>query len=123
MTREVRRGVRLSARRFQFSFDGRQLDAQQGDTLASALLANGCRLVGRSIKYRRRRGLLTAAAEEPNGLVTVGTAPFQVPNVPGTQLILTPAMVITSQNRWPTLGLDLASLLQLAKGFLGAGFY
>ena len=123
MTREARRGVRLSETSFQFSFDGRELDAQQGDTLASALLANGRRLVGRSIKYRRRRGLFTAGVEEPNGLVTVNTAPFQVPNVPAPQLGLTAGMVITSQNRWPTLGFDLASLLQLVKGFLGAGFY
>jgi hypothetical protein len=123
MTREARRGVRLSERSFQFFFDGKKLDAQQGDTLASALLANGYRLVGRSIKYRRRRGLLSAGAEEPNGLVTVGRVPFQVPNVPGPQLRLMPGMVIKSQNRWPTLGFDLASLLQLAKGFLGAGFY
>jgi NADPH-dependent 2,4-dienoyl-CoA reductase/sulfur reductase-like enzyme len=123
MTREARRGVRLSERSFQFFFDGKKLDAQQGDTLASALLANGYRLVGRSIKYRRRRGLLSAGAEEPNGLVTVGRVPFQVPNVPAPQLRLMPGMVIKSQNRWPTLGFDLASLLQLAKGFLGAGFY
>jgi heterotetrameric sarcosine oxidase alpha subunit len=123
MTLGARRGVRLSEQSFQFSFDGRQLSAQQGDTLASALFANGYRLVGRSFKYRRRRGLLTAGVEEPNGLVTVGSGPFQVPNVPSPQLRLAAGMVIASQNRWPTLRFDLASLLQFAKGFLGAGFY
>ena len=123
MIRGARQGVRLSEQSFQFSFDGRLLSAQQGDTLASALLANGYRLVGRSFKYRRRRGLLTAGVEEPNALVTVGSRPFQVPNVPGPQLRLTAGMVITSQNRWPSLRFDLASLLQFAKGFLGAGFY
>ena len=76
MTRGARRGVRLSEQTFQFSFDGRQLSAQQGDTLASALLANGQRLLGRSFKYRRRRGLLTAGVEEPNALVTVGSGPL-----------------------------------------------
>ena len=119
----IRRGVRLSEQSFQFSFDGRQLSAQQGDTLASALLANGYRLLGRSFKYRRRRSLLTAGVEEPNALVTVGTGPFQVPNVPSPQLRLAAGMVITSQNRWPSLRFDLASLSQFAKSFLGAGFY
>jgi heterotetrameric sarcosine oxidase alpha subunit len=123
MSLGARRGVRLSEASFQFSFDGRQLSAQHGDTLASALLAHGVRLVGRSFKYRRRRGLLTAGVEEPNALVTVGSRPFQVPNVPCPQLRLTAGMVITSQNRWPSLRFDLASLLQFAKGFLGAGFY
>src|SRR5580704_12525513 len=123
MIRGTRRGVRLSEQTFQFSFDGRQLNAQQGDTLASAILANGIRLVGRSFKYRRRRGVLTAGAEEPNALVTVGCGAFQVPNVPGPQLRLTAGMVVTSQNRWPSLRCDLASVLQFVKGFLGAGFY
>ncbi len=123
MSRGARQGVRLSEASFQFSFDGRQLSAQQGDTLASALLVNGIRLVGRSFKYRRRRGLLTAGVEEPNALVTVGSEPFQVPNVPSPQLRLAAGMVITSQNRWPSLQVDLASVLQFVKGFLGAGFY
>jgi heterotetrameric sarcosine oxidase alpha subunit len=123
MIRGTRRGVRLSEQSFQFSFDGRQLNAQQGDTLASALLANGIRLVGRSFKYRRRRGVLTAGVEEPNALVTVGSEPFRVPNVPAPQLRLAAGMVITSQNRWPSLRFDLGSLLQFVKGFLGAGFY
>jgi len=79
MSRGARQGVRLSEASFQFSFDGRQLSAQQGDTLASALLVNGIRLVGRSFKYRRRRGLLTAGVEEPNALVTVGSEPFKCP--------------------------------------------
>jgi methylglutamate dehydrogenase subunit C len=119
----ARRGVRLSAESFEFSFDGRRLTAQQGDTLASALLAKGYRLMGRSFKYRRRRGLLTAGVEEPNALVTVGSGPFQVPNVPSPQLRLAAGMVITSQNRWPSLRFDLASLAQFGKDFLGAGFY
>jgi sarcosine oxidase subunit alpha len=123
MIRGTRCGSRLSEQIVRFSFDGRQLSAQQGDTLASALLANGYRLMGRSFKYRRRRGVLTAGVEEPNALVTVGSGPFQVPNVPSPQLRLTAGLVVTSQNRWPTLRFDLVSLLQCAKGFLGAGFY
>ena len=122
MIRGLRRGVRLSAESLQFSFDGQPLEARSRAT-ASALLANGHRLVGRSFKYRRRRGLLTAGVEEPNALVTVGSRPFQVPNVPSPQLRLAAGMVITSQNRWPSLRFDLASLLQFVKGFLGAGFY
>jgi heterotetrameric sarcosine oxidase alpha subunit len=123
MIRGLRRGARLSEQSFEFSFYGRQLSAQQGDTLASALLANGQRLVGRSFKYRRPRGLLTAGVEEPNGLVTVGSGAFRVPNVPSPRLRLAAGMIITSQNRWPSLQFDLASSLQLVKGFLGAGFY
>ena len=120
---EPRRGTRLGAGSFEFSFDGRPYRAQPGDTVASALLANGIRLIGRSIKYRRGRGFLTAGPEEPNGLVTVGTAPHLVPNVPGPQLELKPGMNVASQNRWPTLSFDLASSLQLARSLLGAGFY
>src|ERR1700678_3247185 len=110
MIRGTRCGSRLSEQIIRFSFDGRQLSAQQGDTLASALLANGYRLMGRSFKYRRRRGVLTAGVEEPNALVTVGSGPFQVPNVPSPQLRLTAGLVVTSQNRWPTLRFDLVSL-------------
>ena len=58
-----------------FTFDGRRFEAQQGDTAASALLANGVRLMGRSVKARRLRGVLTAGPEEPNALLTVGDGP------------------------------------------------
>ena len=119
----MRRGTRLAAERLSFSFDGRRYTAQLGDTAASALLANGVRLMGRSVKYRRARGLLSAGPEEPNALFTVGTRPAVIPNVSAPQLLLREGLELRSQNRWPTLRLDLASVLQAGGGFFGAGFY
>jgi heterotetrameric sarcosine oxidase alpha subunit len=122
-TVKPRVGSRLQAEPIRFSFDGREYTAQRGDTAASALLANGVRLLGRSVKYRRPRGLLAVGPEEPNALLTVGTAPTVIPNVPAPQLTLSEGLVLRSQNRWPSLRYDLASLLQAGGGFLGAGFY
>ena len=120
---EPRRGTRLSAPFVRFTFDGRSLSGQVGDTVASALLANGVRFVGRSVKYRRLRGTLSAGPEEPNALVTVGTSPTVIPNVAATQLAITEGLVVRSQNRWPSLAADAASLIRPLHGFLGAGFY
>ncbi|MBS0393097.1 MAG: (2Fe-2S)-binding protein [Proteobacteria bacterium] len=118
-----RRGTRVGPDAVRFSFDGRTLHGQVGDTAASALLAAGVRRVGRSVKYRRLRGVMTAGPEEPNALFTVGTAPAVIPNVPAPQLELREGMVLRSQNRWPSLEFDVASLLQAGGGFFGAGFY
>jgi heterotetrameric sarcosine oxidase alpha subunit len=118
-----RRGSRLSDGSLTFSFDGRRLRAQRGDTAASALLANGVRFMGRSVKARRLRGVLTAGPEEPNALVTVGEGPEVIPNVPATQLVLRDGLSLRSQNRWPSLRFDAASVLQAGGGLFGAGFY
>ena len=67
-----------------FSFDGKQYGGYEGDTLASALLANGVRVVGRSFKYHRPRGVLAAGAEECNALVTVGQGALEEPNIRAT---------------------------------------
>src|ERR1700704_2767454 len=83
-----RQGSRLSQSEIRFSFDGDIYPAQRGDTAASALLRAGVRLFGRSIKYRRPRGVFTAGIEEPNALFTVGPAPDFIPNVPATTLVL-----------------------------------
>src|SRR5262249_35850440 len=85
--------------------------------------AHGVRLFGRSIKYRRPRGVFTADVNEPNALLTVGTQPNVVPNVPATTLALQEDQSLSSQNRWPTLHCDAASLLQLGSGLFSAGFY
>ena len=122
-TVKTRTGTRIQAQTLQFSFDGGQYRGQYGDTAASALLAHGVRLLGRSVKYRRPRGLLAVGPEEPNALLTVGTAPAVIPNVPAPQLLLRDGLVLRSQNRWPSLRFDLASLLQAGGGFFGAGFY
>ncbi len=119
----ARRGTRLTAGVVRFSFDGRQYIARAGDTAASALLANGVMAFGRSVKYRRLRGVLAAGPEEPSALLTVGVTPTIIPNVPAPQVRLRDGMVLHSQNRWPSLHWDLASALQAGGGFLGAGFY
>jgi methylglutamate dehydrogenase subunit C len=118
-----RRGLRVGPERVSFTFDGRRFDGQQGDTASSALLAQGIRLMGRSVKARRLRGVMTAGTEEPNALMTVGTRPAVIPNVPATGLILKDGLTLRSQNRWPSLRFDVASLLQAGGGLFGAGFY
>ena len=123
MSAPPRTGRRVNGEPLRFRFDGREYLAQRGDTAASALLAHGVRLLGRSVKYRRPRGLLALGPEEPNALLTVGTTPTVIPNVPASQLVLREGMVLRSQNRWPSLRFDVAALLQAGGGFFGAGFY
>ena len=106
-----------------FRFDGISYQGFQGDTLASALLANDVRLMGRSFKYHRPRGVLTAGSEEPNALMTIGSGARQEPNMRATMQEIYPGLDAQSQNRWPSLGLDLLSVNDLAWPFLGAGFY
>lgn len=107
----------------RFCFDGREMTGHPGDTLASALLANGCHFVARSIKYHRRRGILSAGLEEPSALVTVDAGAGRVPNLKVTEVILSEGMVCTSQNVWPSLDRDAGALIQLGGRLLGAGFY
>jgi methylglutamate dehydrogenase subunit C len=116
-------GLRLTAGRVAFTFDGRRFEVQQGHTAASALLAQGVRLMGRSVKARRPRGVLTAGPEEPNALLSVGARGAAIPNVPASQLVLREGLELRSQNRWPSLRFDVAALLQAGGGFFGAGFY
>ena len=107
-----------------FNFDGRQMSGCAGDTLASALLANGVHLVGRSFKYHRPRGILSAGAEEPNALVTVARDTGRTtPNLRATQVELYPGLVAHSQNRWPTLGFDIGAVADRASPLLSTGFY
>ena len=106
-----------------FSFDGKSFAGYQGDTLASALIANGVRLVGRSFKYHRPRGILTAGSEEPNALVELRTGARREPNTRATTIELYDGLVAASQNRWPSLSLDILSANQLASPIFVAGFY
>lgn len=119
----MRKGARLGAAPVRFRFDGREFVGCEGDTAASALLACGVRAFGRSMKYRRLRGVWSAGVEEPNALLTVGAGPARIPNVPASVLRVRDGMELQSQNRWPALHMDVASLLQLGGGFFGAGFY
>ena len=107
----------------QFTFDGRSYQGQAGDTLASALLANGVTLVGRSFKYHRPRGILSAGPEEPNALVELRTGARREPNTRATVAELYDGLTATSQNRWPSLAFDMMSVNGLAGPLFSAGFY
>ena len=106
-----------------FNFDKRAYTGHTGDTLASALLANGVQLMGRSFKYHRPRGALTAGSEEPNALVELRSGARREPNTRATTVELYDTLVAQSQNRFPSLQFDLLSINDLLSPFLGAGFY
>ncbi|MBX3530891.1 MAG: sarcosine oxidase subunit alpha family protein [Rhizobiaceae bacterium] len=110
-------------RSVRFTFDGRQLSGHPGDTLASALLASGVTLVGRSFKYHRPRGIFAAGADEPNALVTVLRDGVREPNIPATQIEIYDGLIAVSQNRWPSLAFDIGAVNGLAGGLISAGFY
>lgn len=111
------------SRTLDFTFDGRSFAGYPGDTLASALLANGVRLVGRSFKYHRPRGILSAGPEEPNALVELRTAARREPNTRATVAELFHGLSADSQNRWPSLRFDLMGVNQLVAPVFAAGFY
>ncbi|EXL09625.1 sarcosine oxidase subunit alpha [Aquamicrobium defluvii] len=118
------RGRLAQARTARFTFDGKSYSGVAGDTLASALLANGIHLVGRSFKYHRPRGILSAGAEEPNALVGIHRdASRKTPNVRATVQELYDGLTAVSQNRWPSLGFDVGAVNDLASPFFSAGFY
>src|SRR5208337_4589073 len=112
------------SRPLAFTFDCVAYQGYVGDTLASALIANGVHLVGRSYKYHRPRGILSAGAEEPNALVGVSRGPGRfTPNLRATQVALFDGLVATSQNRWPSLGFDVGAINDRLSPLLSAGFY
>ena len=106
-----------------FTFDGKSYQAREGDTLAAALLRNGIGLVGRSFKYHRPRGIMTAGIEEPNALVTVGEGGRTEPNTRATDVFVYDGLVAKSQNRWPNLAFDAGAIFGFASRVLPAGFY
>jgi sarcosine oxidase, subunit alpha len=112
------------SRPLHFTFDDKSYQGFAGDTLASALLANGVHLVGRSFKYHRPRGILAAGSEEPNALVTVERdASRLTPNLRATQVELYDGLRARSQNRWPSLNTDLGRVNDWLSPFFPAGFY
>jgi len=112
------------SRPIEVRLDGERLSGFPGDTLASAILARGIRLVGRSFKRHRPRGILTAGPEEPNALLRVERGPGRVdPNSRATLVELVPGLSAATQNAWPSLRHDLAGLFDRAASFLPAGFY
>ena len=107
-----------------FRFDNRELQGVEGDTLASALLANGIHLTGRSFKYHRPRGIMSSGVEEANALVEIDRGEGRVtPNTRATTQELFDGLVARSQNRWPSLRFDLGALIGVMSRFLPAGFY
>lgn len=107
----------------RFTFDGIPYQGHPGDTLASALLANGVRLMGRSFKYHRPRGPLSAGSEEPNALVELRTGGRQEPNTRATVAELYDGLEANSQNRWPSLRFDALGINDRLSTFFAAGFY
>ena len=106
-----------------FRFDGTDFQGHPGDTLASALLANGVRLMGRSFKYHRPRGPISAGSEEPNALVELRSGARQEPNTRATVTELFDGLTAKSQNRWPSLKFDALAINDRFNAFLTAGFY
>ncbi len=106
-----------------FTFNGKHLQGFEGDTLASALLANDQMLVGRSFKYHRPRGVVASGAEEPNGLVNMGKGGTFEPNQRITTTELFEGLTATSQNHWPSLEFDVGAINAALSRFLPAGFY
>jgi sarcosine oxidase subunit alpha len=106
-----------------FTFDGKTYCGLAGDTLASALMANGVRLLGRSFKYHRPRGLVAAGVEEPNALVELRSGARREPNIPATMVDLYAGLEARSQNRFPSLSFDLMAVNGLAGPLFAAGFY
>ncbi len=116
-------GLINRSRALSFTFDKKTYSGHPGDTLASALLANGVRLMGRSFKYHRPRGAFTAGSEEPNALVELRSGARREPNTRATVAELYDGLVATSQNRCPSLAFDAMRINDLFAPFFAAGFY
>ncbi|HJU22260.1 MAG TPA: 2Fe-2S iron-sulfur cluster-binding protein, partial [Casimicrobiaceae bacterium] len=111
------------SRPLAFTYDGVRYEGYAGDTLASALLANGVHLVGRSFKYHRPRGIVTAGVEEPCALVQLGEGARSEPNMRATTIELFDGLVACSQNCWPSVRFDLGEIANMLSPLLPAGFY
>ena len=111
------------SRPIHFTFNGTRYSAFQGDTLASALLANGVRLIARSFKYHRPRGLIGAGGEDPCGLVQLEDGPFSTPNLRATEIEVYDGLSARSVNAWPSVGFDIGVINNLLSSVFVAGFY
>ncbi len=125
MSTRLANGGRLlnKAAQLTFRFNGKQMTGYEGDTLASALLANDQMMVGRSFKYHRPRGVVASGAEEPNGLVNMGEGGKFEPNQRVTTTELFDGLSCSSQNHWPSLEFDVGVVNNYVARFLPAGFY
>ncbi len=111
------------SRRLLFDWNGARMIGHPGDTLASALMANGVRLVGRSFKYHRPRGIMSAGVEEAGALVTLGTGDRHTPNARATTVELEEGLTASAQNCWPSARWDFGAVNDLMSRFFAAGFY
>ena len=125
MSKRLDTGGRLidRARTLDFTFNGKTMRGHPGDTLASALLAGGQMLMGRSFKYHRPRGAVASGAEEPNALMSLGSGARFEPNIRATTAELFEGLEATSQNHWPSLDFDIGAINNRLARFLPAGFY
>lgn len=123
MSRLPRGGMIDRTRPLTFSFAGKTYSGFAGDTLASALIANDVKIVGRSFKYHRPRGIMTAGSEEPNGLVALRQGARHEPNTRATMVELFDGLEAFGQNALPSLNFDFMAVNQLLSRFIGAGFY
>src|SRR6185503_333584 len=115
-------GIVDRAETLAFEFDGARYEGFAGDTLASALLANGVHLVGRSFKYHRPRGILSAGPEEPNALITLDKGNGRVtPNLRATTVELYDGLVARTQNAWPSVRFDAGAVAGMLSPLLPAG--
>ena len=107
-----------------FKFNNKTYHGFKGDTLASALIANNVHLIGRSFKYHRPRGVMTAGSEEPSAIVQVNDkTAFTEPNVRATEIEIYEGLEASSQNCWPSVHFDVGGINNLLSPFLPAGFY
>ncbi|MEK9746082.1 MAG: sarcosine oxidase subunit alpha family protein [Pelagibacteraceae bacterium] len=110
--------------RVSFKFNGSNYYGYKGDTLASALIANGIHLVGRSFKYHRPRGIMTAGSEEPNAIVQLNNnSARSEPNVRATEVEIYDGLEASSQNCWPSVNFDIGGINNFLSPLLPAGFY
>ena len=123
-TNRLQNGGRIDrSRPLTFRFDGRKLQGYSGDTLASALLASGVSIVGRSFKLHRPRGIVGAGAEEPNAIMQMGEGAHAEPNLRATQVELHEGLVARSTKGWPGIRFDLGAINDLLGRGFAAGFY
>ena len=116
-------GLLNRSKEISFKFNGKKYTGYEGDTLASALLANGVHLVGRSFKYHRPRGFFGAGVDEPNAKLQILLNGHSEPNVNATEFELVEGIEATSQNCWPSVKFDVGAINNFLNKFFPAGFY
>src|SRR5882672_6941877 len=118
-----RLNTRADATPVEFSFDGQVVRGIQGDTVASALLANGFRVVSRSFKFHRPRGVFSAGYEEPNALVQLHSGEYSIPCARATLIPLTCGLEVSSEAGWPSVSFDALRIINFLHPVFAAGFY